>query len=104
DRRRVTAAPVASAALALRPRAHLVSPVNLGLFSPRPLSDGRVVPFRPAANGFGILLVGPSQGPLGGEAPTIQVAPHGPDRHLPARPLGDQPLDRFSGPEGVRQA
>jgi hypothetical protein len=95
---RFAPAPVAAAALALRPPAPLVQPVTFGPSLQRLPVEGRLALFQPAAHGLGALGSGPGQRLLGSEAPMPHVPPDGPGRQAPVLPFRSQLLGRSTAP------
>lgn len=61
NHRRLSPATIGTTRLMIRASAHLVAPVNFGSLKLGLPSDGLILFFQPAPDGFGILLKGPAQ-------------------------------------------
>ena len=95
---------IAAAAHVVRAQAGLVTPEDHAAFCLGPRRDRRVLPPQPAPHRGRVLLVGPPQRLLGGEAPARQVVAHGAHRQPHPAALPDQLPHRRPAPERKRQA
>jgi hypothetical protein len=74
-------------------------PEDRRLFLPRPGRDRRVSRFQPLAYFLGIFVAGVAAGPLGREAPTLEIPAHGTDGQDAVELLANQVRDDATRPQ-----
>src|SRR3990170_1469614 len=101
--RRLSATAVTPAALMIAPQAHLVAPMNLGLFALRLATNGRVRLLQPTLYRRRVLFIRPAKRLLRRQSTMRQVTTDGPNRDIQRITTPKQLSHRLARPQGKWQ-